>query len=112
MCGRSAMRARRDNAEWSPRLSPQETHLQGTQSSRSQIRLGLSVGNDFDPEASGARAVEFAEENALPAAEFEFASADENGGAGADERGLYVGIGVPFAVLIIAVFRDQARERG
>ena len=87
-----------------------------------------SVGEDFDAQAAGARAVEFAEENALPAAEFELASADENRGGAAHERRLDVRIGVAFGVAIAADFflcpsarkvrmrwgsrGNQARERG
>ena len=87
-----------------------------------------SVGEDFDPEAAGARAVEFAEENSLPTAELELASADEDCGGGAYERGIDVGIGVAFGVAVAADFflcpsarkvsmrwgprGNEARERG
>src|SRR5207302_10400573 len=71
---------------------------------------GASVGNDFDAEAAGARAVEFAEENSLPAAELELACADENRGAAADERRLDVRIGVAFDVAVAGVLGDKARE--
>ena len=71
-----------------------------------------SVGDDFDAEEAGAGAVEFAEEDALPAAELEFAFGDEDGGGGAHERGLDVGVGVAFGVLIAGVLGNQAREGG
>ena len=87
-----------------------------------------SVGEDFDAQAASARAVEFAEENSLPAAEFELASADEDCRGGDYERGLDVGIGVAFGVAVAADFflcpsarkvsmrwgprGNQARERG
>jgi len=75
-------------------------------------RHGL-VGDDFDAEAAGAGAVEFAEEDALPAAEFEFAFGDEDGGGSAHERGLDVGVGVAFGVAVgCGVFWNEAREGG
>jgi len=66
-----------------------------------------SVGEDFDAEAAGARAVEFAEENSLPAAEFEFFTFNENCGGGAYERSLDVRIGVAFGVNDVLTCRSS-----
>src|SRR5689334_4947185 len=71
-------------------------------------KLMKSVGDDFDAEAAGARAVEFGEENSLPAAELELAAGDEDCGGSADERGLDVRIGVAFGVAVIRFLRHEA----
>ena len=71
-----------------------------------------SVRDDFDAQAAGARTVEFAEEDSLPGAEFELASANKNGGGTADERRLDVRVGVAFGVAVAGILRNHARKRG
>ena len=57
-----------------------------------------------------ARAVEFGEEDHLPAAQREAAVLDPDGFGEPDERRLDVRIGIAFGVAIVAVVRDQPVE--
>ena len=68
------------------------------------------VGDDFDEDSALARAVEFAEEDALPGAESEFAVFDGNSLTGSGEDGLHVRVSVAFCVAIGTLIRDQAIE--
>src|SRR5580700_6051064 len=70
------------------------------------------VRDDFDAEAAGAGAVEFAEKDSLPTAELESAFGDEDGGGSAYERGLNVGVGVAFGVAVAGGLGNEAREGG
>ena len=60
---------------------------------------------------AGARAVEFSEENDLPAAENQAALLDEYRFGGADERRFDVRVGIPFCVLEEWRIGDEAIER-
>src|SRR5690348_15684311 len=73
---------------------------------------GWRVGDDFDAEFAGARAIEFGEEYGLPAAEREAVIFDPDGFGGADDCGFYVRIGVAFGMFVVAAPRDEAVERG
>lgn len=69
---------------------------------------GGGVGDDFDAEFAGARAIEFSEEDGLPASEDEASIFDPDGFGGADKRGFDVRVGVAFGMFVIAVVRDEA----
>lgn len=73
--------------------------------------LRVCVGNDFDVKLAMAGAVEFGEEDFLPAAEREAARYDENRFGGADESGLDVRIGITFGVAEVRAIGDEAIER-
>jgi len=75
------------------------------------MRLLHLVRDEFDAEFAGAGAVEFGEENYLPAAESEAALFDEYRFRGADERRLDVRVGIPFCVLEEGAIGDETIER-
>ena len=63
-------------------------------------------------ELAGARAVEFAEEDALPAAQGQVAVDDEDGLGVAYQDGLDVRVGIAFAVFVWAAVWDQTIKGG
>ena len=66
------------------------------------------IGDDLDAELSCAWAIEFGEEDLLPAAEREAAALNPYGCGGANQRGLDVGIGVAFGVLEMGAVWNEA----
>jgi hypothetical protein len=75
------------------------------------VNPALLRRDEFDAEFAGAGAVEFGEEDDLPATKSEAALLDEYRFGGADERRLDVRVGVPFCVLEEGTIRDEAIER-
>src|SRR5687767_1661174 len=75
------------------------------------IRRWPVEADEFNQDAAGAGAVEFAELDALPGAEDELPALDQHGDAVADERSLDVAVAVAFPVLVVGlVLGDQGLE--
>ena len=110
-CG-DRRRLRRSSATILTRRTADPSVVRHGERPRDDNAAGGLVGDDFYAEEAGAGAVEFAEEDALPAAELELAFGDEDGGGSAHERGFDVGVGVAFGVSEIAALGNQAGKGG
>ena len=73
--------------------------------------LILRVWDDLDAELAGAWAIEFAEEDGLPAAQGQTAVGNLDGLRHTHQRGFDMRIGVPLKVFVTGVFGNQLVKR-
>jgi hypothetical protein len=77
---------------------------------RSKDRPLQRVSLDFEIEMAVTRAIEFGVEDALPAAQHQFAIFDEDELAHSRENGLNVRVGIPFGMFVAGIHRDKPVE--